>query len=141
MENPSKALFDCQRMFRHACAFAEVADMAEAKFCHDTADTEWFSTPATVNSAFAYEVFLKSLLLFCGIPAGKKHKLMELYETLPEDVKEWTKQDTLFHYGGSWTDGLDLCAWKRFPMHLLIGGTATSMFRIKPAVYRSTSVF
>lgn len=104
MENPNKTLFDCQQMFRHACAFAEVADMAEAKFCHGTADIEWYSTPATVNSAFACEVFLKALLLSYGMPAGKKHKLKELYEALPEDAKEWIKHETLIHYGGSWTD-------------------------------------
>lgn len=106
MENPNKSLFDCQQMFRHACAFAEVADMAEAKFCHDTADIEWYSTPASVNSAFACEVFLKSLLLSYGVPARKKHRLKELYETLPEDVKEWIKYYTLIHCGGGWKDAL-----------------------------------
>ena len=107
MDNLNNTLFDCQRMFRHACAFAEVADLAEAKFCHDTADIEWYSTPATVNSAFACEVFLKGLLLSYGKPAGKKHKLKELYEALPEDAKEWIKENTLIHYGGNWTDTFD----------------------------------
>ena len=67
MENPSKTLFECQKMFRHACAFAECADMAEAKFCHDTADIEWYITPSVVNSAFACEVYIKALLQFYDI--------------------------------------------------------------------------
>lgn len=104
MENPNKTLFDCQQMFRHACAFAEVADFALNEFNPKKTDVEWCTTPATVNSAFACEVYLKALLISYGIPAGKKHKLKELFEALPEDAKEWIKQDTLIHYGGSWTD-------------------------------------
>ena len=110
MENPNKTLFDCQQMFRHACAFAEVADMAEAKFCHDTADIEWYSTPATVNSAFACEVFLKTLLAFYGIDFKKllkqkdRHKLASLFDLLPEDAEERIKQATVLCYGGSWRD-------------------------------------
>ena len=104
MENPNKTLFDCQQMFRHACAFAEVADMAEAKFCHGTADIEWYSTPATVNSAFACEVFLKALLNYHDIPLKRQHKIKELYELLPDKLKAVVKQTTIANYGGMWED-------------------------------------
>ena len=33
MENPNKTLFECQQMFRHACAFSDCADFANEKFC------------------------------------------------------------------------------------------------------------
>ena len=104
MENPNKTLFDCQQMFRHACAFAEVADMAEAKFCHGTADIEWYSTPATVNSSFACEVFLKALLNYHDIPLKRQHKIKELYELLPDKPKASVKQTTIANYGGMWED-------------------------------------
>ena len=114
MENPNKTLFDCQQMFRHACAFAEVADMAEAKFCHGTADIEWYITPSVVNSAFACEVFLKALLQFYDIrftellPARERHELKKLYGLLPEESQEWIKQKTLNCYGGAWENAFGL---------------------------------
>ena len=67
MENPNKNLFDCQRMFRHACAFSDCADFALKEFRPDIVDVAWYTTPAIVNSAFACEVFLKTLILFHGI--------------------------------------------------------------------------
>ena len=97
-------LFDCQRMFRHACAFAEVADMAMEKFQHNTADIEWYTEPAAVNSAFACEVFLKALLLYHGVTLRKEHKIQKLYEMLPFDLKYFVKQTTMINYGGQWTD-------------------------------------
>ena len=80
-------LFDCQQMFRHACAFADCADMAEAKFRHDTADIEWYTTPAIVNSAFACEVYLKAILLYNDIKTPNTHELKELFDLLPEDIR------------------------------------------------------
>ena len=95
MENPNKTLFDCQKMFRHACAFAECADLALKKFRHESADIEWYAEPATVNSAFACEVFLKALL-------KRQHKIKELYELLPDKLKAAIKQATMANYGGMW---------------------------------------
>ena len=96
--------FTCRQMFRHACTFAECADMAEEKFCHETADIEWYTTPATVNSAFACEVYLKAILLFYNIPIEKKHKIKELYEMLPERIQEWTKNEVTKGYERMWYD-------------------------------------
>ena len=94
-------MFVCREMLRHACAFAEVADMAEAKFCHGTADIEWYSTPATVNSAFACEVFLKALLIYNDVPMKRQHKIKELYELLPDEPKALVKKTTMTN-GGMW---------------------------------------
>ncbi len=97
-------LFDCQQMFRHACAFAEVADLALKKFRHDSADIEWYAEPATVNSAFACEVFLKALLLYHDIPQRKEHKIEKLFDLLPFDPKDFVKRTTMISYGGMWKD-------------------------------------
>ena len=99
----SEKLFDCQQMFRHACAFAECADMAEAKFRHDTADIEWYTTPAIVNSAFACEVYLKAILLFFDNELIRGHELSVLYDKLPERVKEFIKP-TVLNSCVTWTD-------------------------------------
>ena len=104
MENPNKNLFDCQRMFRHACAFSDCADFALKEFRPDIVDVAWYTTPAIVNSAFACEVFLKTLILFHGITAKKQHGIKELYELLPADTKESLKEATIADYGGGWID-------------------------------------
>ena len=83
--------FTYQQMFRHACAFAECADMALKKFRHDTADIEWYSTPSIINSAFACEVYLKAMLLFSNIPIKKEHKIKELYKMIPDQIKDEIK--------------------------------------------------
>ena len=91
-------------MFRHACAFADCADMAEAKFRHDTADIEWYTTPAIVNSAFACEVYLKAILLYNGISPDKIHKIGDLYAKLPDSIKDFVRMTTANNHGGIWTD-------------------------------------
>lgn len=110
MDNPNKVLFECQQMFRHACAFADCSDFALEKLPHGSIDIEWYSTPAIVNSAFACEVYLKALLRFYAIPVKKEHGLKEFFELLPEKTKQWIKQTVLIISGGKWTDsfGLDM---------------------------------
>ena len=94
--------FDCREMFRHACAFAEVADMADDKFKHDTADINWYTIAAAVNSAFACEVFLKAILYYSDISFEKLHDLKSLFEKLPEDIKSFVKETTIAHHGDMW---------------------------------------
>ena len=94
----SDKLFDCREMFRHACAFCECADMAFEKFKHDTADIEWFTTPATVNSAFACEVFSKALLSYYDISLKRIHALRDMYENFPEDLQQWIKINVVNNY-------------------------------------------
>ena len=96
--------FDCQEMFRHACAFAEVADLATEKFKHDTADIDFYVIPSAVNSAFACEVFLKAILKHSDIGITKQHDLKELFELLPERIKTFVKETSSANYGGSWTN-------------------------------------
>ena len=108
MDNMNQAMFTCQQMFRHACTFSDCADFAMEKYDLGKTDVEWYTTPATVNSAFACEVFLKTLLLFYNIPAKKEHKLKELFEMLPENDKECIKRETVINYGGRWIDGFGL---------------------------------
>ena len=92
-------LVECQKMFRHACAFSECADIAREKIQHDTADIDWYITPSVVNSAFACEVFLKALLLFYSVPPKKDHKIKDLYGLLPDDLREQVKQLTTIYCG------------------------------------------
>ena len=102
-------IFDCQQMFRHACAFSDCADFAMREFDPKKINVEWYTTPATVNSAFACEVYLKALLLYCDIPIERQHKLKELFELLPDKTKKWIKLTVLNSYG-AWKDafGFDL---------------------------------
>ena len=102
-------LFECQQMFRHACAFSDCADFAMREFDPKKINVEWYTTPATVNSAFACEVYLKALLLYYDVPLKKQHELKELNEMLPDKIKEWIKLTVLNSYGG-WKDafGFDL---------------------------------
>ena len=97
-------LFDCQQMFRHACAFSDIADIAERRFSHESADIEWYITPAIVNSAFACEVFLKALLYHNNDLEIRKHEISELFDLLPEQTKEQIKRDVMTQYGGIWSD-------------------------------------
>lgn len=97
-------LFDCQQMFRHACAFSDIADIAEQRFSHESADIEWYITPAIVNSAFACEVFLKALLYHNNDIEIRKHEMSELFDLLPEQTKERIKRDVMLQYGGIWND-------------------------------------
>ena len=98
-------MFDCREMFRHACAFCECADMAFEKFKHDTADISFYTTPSVVNSAFACEVFCKSLLLYFDIEQKKIHKLAELYDYLPDETKKYIKSYVVNHLG-RWKNAL-----------------------------------
>ena len=75
-------LFDACRMFKHACGFVDCAIFCER-------DKKPFSTAVTshvvasiVNSAFACEVFIKSLLVFYGesIESIKGHELKNLWK-------------------------------------------------------------
>lgn len=108
MDNMNTTLLDCQQMFRHACAFSDCADFAMKEFDPGITNVEWYTTPAIVNSAFACEVFLKTLIQYNNIPLKKEHELKELYELLPEDDKEWIKQETLIKYPVGWKDGFGI---------------------------------
>ena len=96
--------FDCREMFRHACTFCECADMALDKLQHDTADIGFYISPATINSAFACEVFMKTMLKYQEISVPQTHKLRELYDLLPSAVKELIYQNVSGGYRDLWTN-------------------------------------
>lgn len=87
-------LFDTKQMFRHACAFANCAD-----FCREDDLYIDHIKPRIVNSAFACEIFLKSLLYYHGIEYGKKHDLEVLFHLLPECYQETIERELFKQYG------------------------------------------
>ena len=94
--------FDCEEMFMHACTFCECADLAKGKEKHDTAIIGFYCVPAVVNSAFACEVFLKTILKLYDIKSPRSHKLKDLFESTPEKVQEYVKNTVNRNYGGMW---------------------------------------
>ena len=86
----------------HACTFCECADMAVEKSRHDTAPIGFYDMPPLVNSAFACEVFLKTILKWFDIQPPKSHKLKDLYEKLPEEFRKQFEDALLKSYGGTW---------------------------------------
>ena len=145
MENPNKTLFDCQKMFRHACAFAECADLALKKFRHESADIEWYAEPATVNSAFACEVFLKALLNYHDIPLKRQHKIKELYELLPDKLKGGMWEDAFGHElldnisdaFVDWRYSYEIVGTKRASMQINIGFLTAFRNTLREACCRS----
>lgn len=107
-------VFDCREMFYHACTFAECADMALAKLQHDTAQLGFYDLPSAVNSAFACEVFLKSILKWYGINPPKSHSLQQLYNATPTNIQSFVKAVASNNYGGRWTN-----EWKEECLKLL----------------------
>lgn len=97
--------FDCHEMFMHACTFCECADMAFQKGKHDTAPIGFYDMPALVNSAFACEVFLKTILKWYDIKSPKSHKLKDLYEATPEKIRAFIKP-TVLNAFWEWEDWL-----------------------------------
>ena len=85
-------LYDSKRMFRHACAFADCAYFCEREPNSIVIPTQWYTTPSVVNSAFACEVFIKSLLIYSGMNLDKikGHKLAVLWKTLEKKDQETT---------------------------------------------------
>ena len=94
--------FDCEEMFMHACTFCECADWASEKKKHDTAIIGFYCVPAVVNSAFACEVFLKTILKLYDIKSPKSHNLKDLFESTPEKAQEYVKNTVKRNYGGRW---------------------------------------
>lgn len=79
-------LFDSCRMFKHACAFRDCAHFCEKEPWDVEHRMPSHTVSGIVNSAFACEIFIKSLLVYHGfmIEEIKGHKLMELWEKLKQ---------------------------------------------------------
>ena len=67
--------YDARRIFRHACAFADCALFCEKAPKSIVVRTQWYTVPEIVNSAFACEVFMKSILIFRDLTIDEVHKM------------------------------------------------------------------
>ena len=66
-------LFDACRIFKHACAFVDCAKFCETEPNKIGYRLQSHMVSGIVNSAFACEVFIKSLLVFNGVSVEKIH--------------------------------------------------------------------
>lgn len=83
-------VLDYNRMFRHACAFADCAQYCEREPNTIECRFQSHTVSGIVNSAFACEVFLKALLVFYGETQLRNHKLKDLWLDLEEKDEETT---------------------------------------------------
>ena len=74
--------FDSRQMFKHACAFVDCALFCEREPQNIKTGVLTHTVADIVNSSFACEVFIKSLLVFHDIPIKelKGHELKALWE-------------------------------------------------------------
>lgn len=77
-------ILDYERMFKHACAFFDCAKYCEIEPNNIEYRMMSHNVANIVNSVFACEVFIKSLLSFHGISGNKLkgHELKELWNKL-----------------------------------------------------------
>ncbi|EAE8422331.1 hypothetical protein A0006_13595 [Listeria monocytogenes] len=75
-------LLDSCRMFEHACAFVDCAKYCEIEPNNIEYRMQSHTVSGIVNSAFACEVFIKSLLVFHGMTVEKLrgHNLKKLWD-------------------------------------------------------------
>ena len=73
--------FDACRMFKHACAFVDCATFCETEPKNIKTGVMTHMAADIVNSAFACEVFIKSLLIYHGLAIDdiRGHKLKLLW--------------------------------------------------------------
>ena len=86
-------------MFDHANGFYLCAELCEKAFDSKTLRWDLYSTPSSVNLAFACEIYLKTLL-FCidNEKPIKQHRLNDLIALLPEDVKDSIMQSVYMKF-------------------------------------------
>lgn len=65
--------FDACRMFKHACAFVDCATFCEKEPKNIKTGVMTHTVADIVNSAFACEVFIKSLLIYRGLSIDEIH--------------------------------------------------------------------
>lgn len=87
---------DYNRMFRRACAFVDCAIYCEREPKGIECRFQLHTVSGIVNSAFACEVYLKALLVYCGVSRFREHDLKGLWLELvkrDEDTAELIKQN------------------------------------------------
>lgn len=72
------------RMFEHACAFSDCAELCEKETSFIKHRLKSHTVSGIVNSAFACEIYIKMLLVYYGTPirSVKEHDLSKLWEML-----------------------------------------------------------
>lgn len=104
-------MLDHQRMFEHACAFCDCAEFCEVEPNNIQYRTHFHTVSGIVNSAFACEVFIKSLLVLHGktVTDIKCHELKILWDkfkvedcetalSVESSLREWfdSKNENMF---------------------------------------------
>jgi hypothetical protein len=83
-------------MFNHALSFARAASNMHRESIVTRRDVH-ASTPFSVNSAFAIEVYLKTFLKLHGVELKRIHELDRLYAALPEPARTILEAAALKH--------------------------------------------
>lgn len=84
------------RMFEHACAFVDCAEYCQIEPSDIKYRTKSHSVSGIVNSAFACEVFIKTLLVFHGVTVEElKHRYRHDLKSLWEKFKITDDQTAL----------------------------------------------
>lgn len=83
-------ILDSKRMFEHACAFCDCAKFCEVESSNIEYRMRSHTVSGIVNSAFACEIFIKTLLVFHGrtIMDIKGHELKLLWEKFKKEDHE-----------------------------------------------------
>ena len=101
-----ESLHISQRMFEHACAFVDCAKYCQIEPNNIQYRMKSHTVAGIVNSAFACEVFIKTLLVFHGMPIEKikGHELKVLWKKykakdqkmalfVEQRLREWFNSD------------------------------------------------
>lgn len=89
---------NCGLMFDQANSFYICDGLCEKELKKRPKRHDLYSTPQIVNLALACEIYLKTLLVFRDAKIGKKHKLNELFDSLPESDKNIIDRETFRRY-------------------------------------------
>lgn len=89
-----KQKIDEIEMYRTGCEFSNCADL-----CYNMQIESLCITPVIVNATFACEIFLKLLLRQNQIEYNRVHKLKDLFDILPDNIRENIKTTTIEKYG------------------------------------------
>jgi hypothetical protein len=71
-------------MLGQAASFAFMANAAYAELMTRSSEKPLVAAPFVVNAAFSVEIFLKTLHVIDRGGHGREHKLLELYDALPD---------------------------------------------------------
>ena len=89
-----KQKIDEIEMYRTGCEFSNCADL-----CYNMQIESSCIIPVIVNAAFACEIFLKLLLRQNQIEYNRVHKLKDLFDILPDNIRKNIKTATIKKYG------------------------------------------